>query len=71
VFFVSFIIVCVFCLLYVFFFLLCLLFLGSTFNADFDGDEMNIHFPQDQLARAELNLIANADNQYITGKQTK
>ncbi len=31
----------------------------STYNADFDGDEMNLHFPQDELARSEAyNLIA-------------
>jgi DNA-directed RNA polymerase I subunit RPA1 len=23
----------------------------NTYNADFDGDEMNLHFPQDELAR--------------------
>lgn len=26
----------------------------STYNADFDGDEMNLHFPQDQFGRAEV-----------------
>lgn len=26
----------------------------STFNADFDGDEMNIHLPQNLIARSEL-----------------
>ena len=25
----------------------------KTYNADFDGDEMNAHFPQNELARAE------------------
>ena len=25
----------------------------KTYNADFDGDEMNAHFPQSELARAE------------------
>lgn len=25
----------------------------SSYNADFDGDEMNAHFPQNQLARSE------------------
>ena len=37
----------------------------KTYNADFDGDEMNMHFCQDELARAEGYFIANADNQYI------
>ena len=25
----------------------------KSYNADFDGDEMNAHFPQNELARAE------------------
>ena len=25
----------------------------KSFNADFDGDEMNAHFPQNELARSE------------------
>jgi DNA-directed RNA polymerase I subunit RPA1 len=25
----------------------------SSYNADFDGDEMNAHFPQNELARSE------------------
>ncbi|KNC79596.1 hypothetical protein SARC_08015 [Sphaeroforma arctica JP610] len=37
----------------------------NTYNADFDGDEMNVHFPQSQFARAEAQLIANTDNQYL------
>ena len=37
----------------------------NTFNADFDGDEMNMHFPQNELARAEAYNIANTDNQYV------
>lgn len=37
----------------------------NTYNADFDGDEMNLHFPQSELARAECYLIANCDNQYL------
>ncbi|EEH52215.1 uncharacterized protein MICPUCDRAFT_36623 [Micromonas pusilla CCMP1545] len=36
----------------------------STYNADFDGDEMNLHFPQDHLARAEAYEIVRADQQY-------
>ena len=35
----------------------------STYNADFDGDEMNVHCPQSELGRAEAYLIANADAQ--------
>eukprot|EP01135_Chromosphaera_perkinsii_P010952 Nk52_evm5s2297 gene=Nk52_evmTU5s2297 len=37
----------------------------NTYNADFDGDEMNVHFPQSELARAEAYTIANTDNQYL------
>ena len=37
----------------------------SSFNADFDGDEINVHFPQDEISRAEAYNIVNADNQYI------
>ncbi|KAF9653451.1 beta and beta-prime subunits of DNA dependent RNA-polymerase [Thelephora ganbajun] len=37
----------------------------NSYNADFDGDEMNIHFPQNQIARAEAYHIANTDNQYL------
>lgn len=37
----------------------------NTYNADFDGDEMNLHFPQNQLARAEAQLIANTNRQYL------
>lgn len=37
----------------------------NSYNADFDGDEMNIHFAQNQIARAEASFIANTDNQYL------
>ncbi|KAF9006540.1 RNA polymerase I largest subunit [Cyathus striatus] len=37
----------------------------NSYNADFDGDEMNIHFPQNHVARAEAMFIANTDNQYL------
>ncbi|TFY66559.1 hypothetical protein EVG20_g4537, partial [Dentipellis fragilis] len=37
----------------------------NSYNADFDGDEMNIHFPQNEVARAEAMYIANTDNQYL------
>jgi DNA-directed RNA polymerase I subunit RPA1 len=37
----------------------------NTYNADFDGDEMNIHFPQNEIARAEAMLIARNDLQYL------
>lgn len=37
----------------------------NTYNADFDGDEMNCHFPQNALAQAEAQYIARTDLQYI------
>ncbi|KAJ1517641.1 hypothetical protein HMI54_001065 [Coelomomyces lativittatus] len=37
----------------------------NTYNADFDGDEMNIHFAQNQVARAEAYHIANSNLQYL------
>jgi DNA-directed RNA polymerase I subunit RPA1 len=37
----------------------------NAYNADFDGDEINCHFVQNELARAEANFICNTDNQYI------
>ena len=40
----------------------------NTFNADFDGDEMNLHLPQSQHARAEATMIAAADEQYVVPK---
>lgn len=40
----------------------------NTYNADFDGDEMNVHFPQDQVARSEAYLLAGAPHQYIVPK---
>ena len=29
----------------------------KAYNADFDGDEMNVHFPQNELGRAEAYTI--------------
>jgi DNA-directed RNA polymerase I subunit RPA1 len=37
----------------------------NTYNADFDGDEMNLHFPQNEVARAEALTICHADRQYL------
>ncbi|KAK4226975.1 hypothetical protein QBC38DRAFT_478950 [Podospora fimiseda] len=39
----------------------------NTYNADFDGDEMNMHFPQNEVARAEALALADTDHQYISG----
>lgn len=38
----------------------------GAYNADFDGDEMNMHFPQNENARAEALNLANTDSQYLT-----
>ncbi|KAF1963753.1 DNA-directed RNA polymeras-like protein I subunit [Byssothecium circinans] len=43
----------------------------NTYNADFDGDEMNMHFPQNELARAEAMLVANTDSQYLSATAGK
>lgn len=37
----------------------------NTYNADYDGDEMNCHFPQSYLAAAESQFIASTDLQFI------
>ncbi|KAG5460181.1 MAG: hypothetical protein BJ554DRAFT_7802, partial [Olpidium bornovanus] len=37
----------------------------NTYNADFDGDEMNMHLPQNEIARAEAMFIASNDEQYL------
>ena len=34
----------------------------KSYNADFDGDEMNVHFLQNHLARAEGLIISLNDN---------
>lgn len=37
----------------------------AGFNADFDGDEMNVHLLQNYLARSEAKHLSLADQQYI------
>lgn len=37
----------------------------KTFNADFDGDEMNLHLPQDEEARAELLTICSIEANFF------
>lgn len=37
----------------------------DSYNADFDGDEMNIHFPQNEIARSEGYNIVSTDFQYL------
>lgn len=40
----------------------------KAYNADFDGDEMNVHFPQNELARSEGYHLVNVSNQYLVPK---
>ncbi|NWR71499.1 RPA1 polymerase, partial [Centropus unirufus] len=43
----------------------------KAYNADFDGDEMNAHFPQSELGRAEAYTLACTDEQYLVPKDGK
>lgn len=38
------------------------------YNADYDGDEMNIHSPQTEEARAEAQVLLNVNNNIISSK---
>ena len=40
----------------------------KSYNADFDGDEMNAHFPQNEVARSEAYNIVNVCKQYLVPK---
>ena len=40
----------------------------KAYNADFDGDELNLHFPQNECARSESKFIITTKNQYLTPK---
>lgn len=41
------------------------------YNADFDGDEMNLHVPQSEETRAELSLIAWVPRQIVSPQSNK
>ncbi|KAJ1458020.1 hypothetical protein M885DRAFT_461604 [Pelagophyceae sp. CCMP2097] len=43
----------------------------NAYNADFDGDEINCHLPQSELARAEAKTIAACHAQYIVPTDAK
>ena len=43
----------------------------NSYNADFDGDEMNMHFPQNEVARSEALSIADTDHQYLVATSGK
>ena len=40
----------------------------KSYNADFDGDEMNAHFPQSELARAEAYHMVASSRQFLVPK---
>nr|CAD7199685.1 unnamed protein product [Timema douglasi] len=40
----------------------------KAYNADFDGDEMNAHFPQSELGRSEAYNLLNVNCQYVVPK---
>ena len=40
----------------------------KSYNADFDGDEMNAHFPQSELARAEAYTMVASSKQFLVPK---
>lgn len=40
----------------------------KSYNADFDGDEMNAHFPQNEVGKSEANSLANVANNYLVPK---
>lgn len=42
----------------------------KSYNADFDGDEMNAHFPQNELARAEAYSIGKLRPFFVKCKCT-
>lgn len=43
----------------------------NTYNADFDGDEMNMHLPQNAIGQAEAREIASTNMQYLVGTSGK
>lgn len=42
----------------------------KSYNADFDGDEMNAHFPQNEVARAEGYNIGMYDQSHMVSMAT-
>ncbi|MDO8509115.1 MAG: hypothetical protein Q7S27_05530 [Nanoarchaeota archaeon] len=41
---------------------------AAPYNADFDGDEMNIHSPQSEEAQSEARVLLDIDNNIISSK---
>lgn len=42
----------------------------SNYNADFDGDEMNLFVPKDPMTRAEVRHVSHVDNFFISTKNS-
>jgi DNA-directed RNA polymerase II subunit RPB1 len=42
-----------------------------SYNADYDGDEMNLHLPQSIQTENELKMLANVSTQIISPRQSK
>ena len=40
----------------------------TPYNADFDGDEMNIHFPQSEEAKAEARILMDVKQNLLVPK---
>lgn len=43
----------------------------SPYNADFDGDEMNLHVPQSEETRAELSQLCSVPSQIVSPQSNK
>ena len=43
----------------------------TAYNADFDGDEMNLHVPQTASTRAECDLLMSTEAQFISAADSK
>ena len=43
----------------------------KAYNADFDGDEMNAHLPQDEISRAEAYGLMSVSDNYLVPKDGK
>ncbi|MFH0834841.1 MAG: DNA-directed RNA polymerase subunit A' [Candidatus Micrarchaeota archaeon] len=43
----------------------------KPYNADFDGDEMNIHVPQNEEAQSEAEMLMKVDGQILSPRNTE
>ncbi|KAM0681121.1 DNA-directed RNA polymerase II core subunit rpo21 [Glugoides intestinalis] len=43
----------------------------TPYNADFDGDEMNLHMPQSYPSKAELDILVAVDKQIVSPQSNK